>query len=251
MIKKLLLLLVLIPTIGLASEKDQSLEAIIKGLNALNSASIASVLPTVITIDTPLTFMGADNQGWEAIIQGLATLKSGDVVTFNVTGFGGEVIEGNRVVNAIVEAEKRGVTVNMDVVGPAYSMHAYITLFADKVILESNGGLMFHEMSSQETFLRLIPYRVTSLDPASRQLEIYFLHQGLLTQRLTKEDVDAILDGKDVYKTRYLDRIRTDIVEDDLGAINVIESILILLLKIVSAVIVVGLLKRVYNKARG
>lgn len=240
MIKRLLMLLVFIPGLAFAGE------------NAISFlVPMTATIPITITVDTPETFMGEDNVTWDMIIDGIKRTEKGQTLVMKVQGFGGQVTEGNRLVNAMVDAEKKGVTIVADIVGPAYSMHAYMALFASKIILEPNGSLMFHAMATSDSFLGLISFHNTTLDPATETLVNYYNNQALSRGVLTKSEISAILNGKDVYKTTIDHRIITVIVEDDEGTWSIVEQSLMLFIKIVIVIFILGLGKRLYNKVRG
>jgi ATP-dependent protease ClpP protease subunit len=100
-----------------------------------------------ISIDVPQTFLGIDNLTWEQIAK-IMRETTAETIILRITGYGGEVMTGNVVIRAIEDAQKHGKQVIMDIIGPSYSMHAYITCFANKVVMRDGAALMFHQGAS-------------------------------------------------------------------------------------------------------
>lgn len=154
--------------------------------------------------NTPYTFMDSDVDSWEEFATSLLkTNYTPDAnIVLKVSGYGGDMMTGNRVVQSLIDAEARGLKVHMDVVGPAYSMHAYLVCFGSDYKIESGGTLMYHQVFGVSTaFFGLIQYKEFALDPASEVTEEYMLNTCIAKGILTQDDKKNILNGKEVYIT--------------------------------------------------
>ncbi len=124
-------------------------------------------VPTAIIVDVPYTFMDSDIAVWDQYSSDLV-VKNIDIWLFRDTGYGGVTLVVNKFMQSIYVAQKMGHTVLIEIVGPAYSGHAYIACAADKVIFDPGSSLMFHSAGREVEYLHgLITYVDSTVTPSS------------------------------------------------------------------------------------
>ena len=198
-----------------------------------------ALTPTAIVLDVPETFQ-SDDPVWLKYGQALREMPI-DHWTFRITGYGGSVMDANRFISSIEDAQKQGKTVDMDVVGPAYSAHAIITCYADNVNLREGASLMFHSVSYvNSVFFGLIQYGESNIDTATSAVQDRIFNQCVKKGILSKEDVAFIKNDGDVTLSKIDGKIVTTYSADpDRKSILVKEltSILVALGLLVSIIV--------------
>jgi hypothetical protein len=214
-------------------------------------ATAAPPVPTIpaliqeLSIDVPPVITGSDPFFVKlgAFLNGSLAPKS---ITLKITGVGGEAMVGNKFIRDIISAQEKGVSVNMRVVGPAYSMHAFLVCFANKVTLDDGATLMFHSVYVMKTHLfGLVHIRDTSLDPASEASQDFFLNKCKEVGRLTDADIKVIKAGGDVFISHEGNRIVTTHVSVDECLEGTIEEILDIVLAVALGLLLIAAIKRI------
>lgn len=156
---------------------------------------------TEVVLTTPDTFLPQDYAFWDNLI---LVLKSGEIksLVLNVRGQGGSIDKQFAVSRAIEDAQKQGIKIHMNVIGPAYSAHAFLTCYVDKkdLTIEPGAGLMFHQAYGFGDFIfGLISYKSTSLDPLQQNMINYTYKKCIENGELTQLGVDSVNAGKEIY----------------------------------------------------
>lgn len=214
-----------------------------------DEAPFISPPPKDITVAIPKTFyVLEDVQLFEKISFNLRHTKELDIgkVTFLVQGQGGVALYGQELMKAIKAAQENGAIVNMRVIGPAYSMHAYITCVANKVELEDGAAVMFHGIATQNSFLYgLIQYEDRNQDPSTVAEQDWFFRECKKTGRLNDEQITAIKEGKTVTIARFDNELVTTIESSDDGYFAAANQLLEALIAASLGLVIVGLAKRI------
>lgn len=160
----------------------------------------ATAEPTpVISVDTPITFMDGDIDYWEKAGETIRDNPNIDL-TLRVSGYGGDVMAGERFIKNLLDAEQHGAKIHMRVVAPTYSMHAMLVCAGTDWSIEEGATIMFHEMAGYNSaLLGLIDYESTASDPAFENTQNFLLDMCISKGLLTPEDKANILQGKEVY----------------------------------------------------
>lgn len=156
--------------------------------------------PQVISVNVPDVFDENTNAVWDVIAAALPNLGPSVEIHFLVQGFGGVVYEGNKVIQAIKDAQKNGTRIVMDVIGETYSMHSYMTCYGDEVRMRPGSLLMFHSIARNMTidFFPGLPSLSIKLNEDSSQQEIW-LQQCVNKHILTPQMAQDVLNGREVY----------------------------------------------------
>jgi len=210
----------------------------------INITAVKPIDPPLI-LDVPNTFIGDDNAVWDVYIGGLRKTSATNII-FRVQGYGGSVMEANGFIQAVNDATAAGKDITMDVIGPAYSAHAFIVCAGKHVILREGSTLMFHAASFVRSYLfGMVEYMDSSKDPATEALQNRILNQCIKNGILTVLDVKYILADGDVnlsmvnnklLKTYNVDVDRTTKLWSDLAMLVFLLSIIL---------IFIGLAKRI------
>lgn len=122
----------------------------------------------------------------------LRKCSPGELVNVYINNYGGNLHTGIDLINAIKASHAQVV---MHITGPIYSMAPLLALQGDKIKLENNSFMMFHDYSSfemgkgSEIEAHVKHYRKFALDCFSQWCKGF----------LTKKEIDTILAGKDLY----------------------------------------------------
>lgn len=179
--KRLLALLLMVSSVAFA--------------NIQAPASLSNI-PNVVV---PIMFTVPEWDQWNQLGQNMATTQLPEVRLI-VQGFGGIVFIGNTFIRQMQAAQSKGLKVDMEVVGPVYSLHAMLICFADNLMIDEGVTLMYHGISVQ-TSLFGIPYNNFDLTPDMQAQEQYFIDACVNKGILTQEDIDHIKNKDDVYIT--------------------------------------------------
>lgn len=137
------------------------------------------------------------------IVQVLGDADKGDTVLFHLAGYGGSVESGERIINAVTATKA---LVTMQVEAPVYSMHAFIAVSGNKLVIQPFTYMMFHNSSA----INVDCSQAEGIDrnETNEQHCIHYVNAHLsnvykfIYERatiLTPEEKQEILDGKDVY----------------------------------------------------
>jgi hypothetical protein len=78
-------------------------------------------------------------------------------------GFGGDLFVVRDLGRAILQAERNGNDVTMRIVGLAASGNAYIACYANHIVMDNGGSLLFHDAGGEASlFLGFLTYRETA-----------------------------------------------------------------------------------------
>lgn len=198
-----------------------------------------------LVLDVPEVFDYAIADAWTDIQNKMLTTTAKNIV-LNISGFGGYTNLGNKFTRAIQASQALGKKVTMVIVGPSYSLHAFITCYADKIVILPGAALMFHTPYTISTHLfGMITYRDTTLDPASEASYLTTLELCQAKTILSKEDIANISDGKDVTIANVDNTIVKVVSPDDLSLASTISNIAVVILYAASFLVLVGLIKRI------
>lgn len=168
-------------------------------LEAPSVPQLPNIAEDTIYINTPKTFMGQDIEAWSLLGAALVQTAQKNIVLY-ITGVGGAGLSGQNFISLLQEAKATGHKIEMRVVGPAYSMHAFITCFASKLTITQGSFLMFHNGSVSVSLLHgLIKYQDASPDVDMIIMQNYWLKQCEQSKVLTPEDSKIIRNGGQVY----------------------------------------------------
>ncbi len=195
-----------------------------------------------VTVVVPQTFTGNDLIVWEAIDNALRNTPF-SIINLEIQGFGGDVFEMNKFIQSVKYAQARGKIINMIVVGPSYSAHAFITCYANKVVLKPEGALMFHQMKQEQSFL-FIRYGTVVTDAAALSLQDAVLDKCVASSRLNKSDVLAILNDSEVTITQKNGEIIKSYFSNSAGPLFVLEQVAKLIATIALGLVLIGLYRR-------
>lgn len=198
-----------------------------------------------LIINTPLSFESEDNQTWDSILEKIQNAKNNQII-LRVQGIGGEMFEGNKVIQTLLNIEKDGKIVTMEVLGPSYSMHAFLTC-AGNIDIKPGGSLMFHQGGSYETtFFGMIPYKNVDLDPSGIELENFFFTLCKEKGVLTNNDIKQILTGGDVTIIKLTDGSYSKIYSrDQADWVMTLYSIAYTIFLLSFILIFIGLIKKI------
>lgn len=233
----LLLILLLVSSFSFA-EGSKDIDSLLKSLSV-------PVPKKVIVFELPPVF-DYSLYAWYADSAELIRVTDATEIDVRVQGYGGSVLLVNQFGQALLDAQAQGKEIVMDVVGPAYSGHAYITCYANKVILRNGGALMFHAAYTIDSyFFGLLTHRNMMQDPASHALNTAMFAQCKKVGRLTDKDIAVIEEGRDVTVARYGDMIVTTYSEDDESTSAFLSQIFALIASVSAIIVVIGLVKRI------
>lgn len=132
------------------------------GLHSIDTSTsnILSIqqLQTLVTqtqssiVDSPPLFTSNFLDQWHELE---STIRDGDKKQYTIRweGYGGMVFFGGEFQQAIVDAQKQGKVINIDVIGPAISMHALSVCYADNVNIRPGASLVFHSIFGEDDSL--------------------------------------------------------------------------------------------------
>lgn len=193
-----------------------------------------------ISIDVPKTFMGMDNLAWDQIAELLRTTGAKNII-LRITGYGGDIMTGNLVVRSIQDAQAQGKKIYMDVIGPAYSMHAYLTCFTQNVQLRDGASLMFHKGAAYgSTFFGFVNYSTPINDQTGKVLESYLYGQCAKIGRLYPADIEQIKKGNAVVVSNEGGSIVTYYTINSFTSLDTISDILLVIAFLAALIVLVG-----------
>lgn len=190
MIKQVLIgiMMLFVSSTSLAIGEEQVLQ--------LLQSTVKPIQADSITLETPLAFF--EPGVWGDLGHQIRDTQA-TKITLRVEGIGGIVLIGQPFIREIQDAQKNGKTINMDIIGPAYSMHAFITCYADKVSVRPGASIMFHSMGQSQSYLfGLVTTKNIKLDKSSEIMQDAFFGQCIKNKILTGADADYIKKGGDV-----------------------------------------------------
>lgn len=234
-----------------------SLSLFIKTALAVEIPIIPSLAPEKsVDLDTPMTFMSAvDVREFGGIALGIRHAQDAGIkrVILRIQGLGGIMLSANNLAHAIQSAQKDGVIIDMEVIGPAYSAHAYITCFSNKTTIEEGASLMFHGAGHGDSILfGLIQFTSRDLDAASKASEQYMLQQCKTKGVLTDQNIVDINNNKEVTISKLDGKLIIDTrdASDSLAKVasEFVVSFMLLLVLIVSIVATVGFTIRLIKR---
>lgn len=120
----------------------------------------------------------------------LRDANENDIVVIHLAGYGGSVLTGTKLVNAIKSSPAH---VHMSVDAPVYSMHALLACAGDTVYIQNRTFLMFH---TYQTRGFLTPEQAETYDAHAYQIMGMCYDKNILT---FNEIVSMIKDKQEVY----------------------------------------------------
>lgn len=243
MIKKLLLLLLLLPSLSLAKEATtQTTEQTIKEVQEMIAP------PQPIVVYTPMSFMDRDIDLWEQVSQQLLNYNGGNqTLKLVVSGVGGDLMVVDRVMDAIERAQAKGLKVEMEASGNVISGHALLMCAADTISMRPNTLVVYHYAGSFTDYF----FGYFTVREVNKSLEAAVIMHNILSKcerkgLLTLEQIKAIEGG---YKVSIvnIDGSVMAIVDADYysGYLYYIQNLAYILFLYGLAVVTVGLFKRV------
>lgn len=150
-------------------------------------------------------------ENFKDVLSLLSQAKSGDTIIFYLIGYGGQVDTTTQLLYAIRTTKATTVAI---VQGSVYSAHAYIAVSMNKMIINPLATFMFHRSSAygresvcdekkgtidrkQDAYKKCMDYLNTMLEQDKNEVIL------TLGPFLTKVELQAILDGHDVYVQGY------------------------------------------------
>lgn len=146
---------------------------------------------STVRLDTPFDF---HNWSQWTSLGSFITRSNYKVYILNWKGVGGDVAIGKDFVEYIKQAQRQGKVIIINLTGDAYSVHAFVTCYADKINNPHNRFLMFHADESTYTHRRYT-YFTTSLSSQFQNC----VNRGILPQA----SLDKMWSGYEVYIDRY------------------------------------------------
>lgn len=183
--------------------------------------------PTLDIPKVPYTFSGDSFEAWRGIEDAINNSAQNQIM-MHISGFGGSTFLGHEVVQIIRTAKAHGKTVEMIVEGPSMSMHALLVCSASSYKLLPGASLMFHNMFSYGEYFggALTLKNKPETNPSMVAMYYEMLLDCVDNKILTKDDVQAILTGHEVYISNlHGETIKTVIA--DPSAIESISSFVI------------------------
>ena len=239
--RKLLFLLLFIPMLAFATTEADTRAMLNKAMDSLT----LTLQPKNLVIETPLTFMQQDFDRWDQIVVQIRAFD-GDQITLLLQGVGGIVFEGNKVIRAIQDYQARGHKVIMHVIGPAYSMHAMLVCFADRVTMDEGSSLMFHSAGLDGSFLfGLIHYKASDPDPASKAMVKYMLDACVTKGILTRQNLSWIAQGNDVTIVHEDQTFYKAFSRDPEGPIDVVSQVITTIVALALGLLIIAIIKRI------
>ena|SRR3990167_1232156 len=134
-----------------------------------------------------------DVDAYFPLLQGLSIARAQDTVVIRVANFGGSLWVGAILFNSIQSSKAY---VIMDVVAPSFSMGAMLACAGKEIRLHPYSMLMYHSGSTQqEGKVSEIQASLNASERLVRKMFAQCLRFGILTQ----EQINEILNGKDIY----------------------------------------------------
>lgn len=150
-------------------------------LTCISATNISSV-----RLNSPSKFF--DNASWNALGQYIVSSHY-SIYVINWRGIGGYVNIGKNFINDIQKAQRQGKRIVFNLVGPAWSVHAFVTCYGDSIRF-SGGYLAFHADAVNGRPVRQSSSYINS------QLAMC-VSRGILTNK----DVQILWAGNEVYKS--------------------------------------------------
>lgn len=210
--------------------------------------SIPALVPIPsVTIELPVLFMPEQAGTWYSIDNALNDVNAPVIINFLVSGYGGIALDGIKFNHAVQAAEAHGATINMEVIGLAASMHAYILCYASKVKLDDGSSVFFHAIAyDTEWFGGALSYRNMSPNVMVSAQQDLMYSQCLKAGLLTQKDIKVIKNGGDVIYTKKDGQIyRSYVKKDPDGPVGLIPQIGKLLLLLSLILVFIGVAKRI------
>lgn len=155
--------------------------------------------------------MGRELKGVRSVANILAlldTAKSGDKITFLITGLGGEV-DTLLAITHEIESTKADVTTK--VIGDVYSAHAMLGLVGKHIILKPSAVIMYHHSSGLRDRLEGNDVCAAQETKARRESCTKYINKHIITldiflqtyvyKYLTIDEIKQIREGGEVYLT--------------------------------------------------
>jgi hypothetical protein len=119
-----------------------------------------------------------------------------------ISGGGGKIHLLNSMLRSIKIAQTNGSKIIAEIIGEAYSAHAFLAIFADEIIFTPGSSLIFHHAAIIHSYLfGLISYRDMRLDSSDTQIQTNLFNQCVSTQLLTNNDIEFMKTGGDIVVT--------------------------------------------------
>lgn len=158
-----------------------------------NEHVFVTVSPQVYNMYNVYLLEQIHSQGhYRELLDLIRCAESGELINIFINNHGGSMSTGIDLINS-VKASNAEIVVH--ITGPLYSMAPLIALQGDKINLENNSFMMFHDYSTlqmgkgSEIEAHTAHFRKFAYDCFSQWTKGF----------LTKKEVDSILEGKDLY----------------------------------------------------
>ncbi|MCK9369680.1 hypothetical protein M0R04_07210 [Candidatus Dojkabacteria bacterium] len=120
-------------------------------------------------------------------------------LTLRISGGGGKIYILDSFLKSITVAQSKGVKIVAEIVGEAYSAHAFLAAYTDKIIFTNNSSLVFHHAAIPRSFLfGLISYRDLHLGQAEMEIQNNMFDQCIRAQILNEDDIAAMRRGSTI-----------------------------------------------------
>lgn len=201
--------------------------------------------PDPLVIAVPEVFMPQTYDQWTEINRQIVNTTAKHI-QIQVQGYGGDIDMGNRFIRALQQAQADGKKVEMIVSGSSYSLHAFITCYADSVALLPGASVLFHQAYSVDSFIfGMINFRNTDLDPPSAVLLQSMFNQCEAKGILTQKEVTEIKAGRDVTVSNVGGTIVRTVSQDEMSIYQTASDIAKVVLYLSILLIIIGVIKRI------
>ena len=199
-----------------------------------------------IVLTTP-TDLDDSSDWWYKFATTLTSSDSGIVpITLRVTGNGGDITTANRTIRAIEDYKSRGGIVNMTVIGPTISAHAFLLCYASNLKFEPYTTATFHGTGVYVSHLfGLITYRSRTDAVEGVVEEQKSLEDCVKVGLLTSADVKSIVTGHRIVLISDRDgNIKKLVLDDfDTGTVNILRYTLDILIYLLVFVVLAWLFR--------
>ena len=160
----------------------------------------------IVISNNPTMILEGDQAVWKQITNRIESLSNSHIV-LKLAGYGGDVVQEAYMVDVIKEAQKRGNTIEIDLVGPTISAFAMMSCYADVVTFKPGSSLLFHSMKSGGS---------RHINPEFQLVQKEQFAQCKSKGFLTPATIEAIIkSGKAVIVTKKDGHYSRKIVEDN------------------------------------
>ena len=189
--------------------------------------------PDPLVLVTPNTFLDQDEADWQELYDKMNSTNAKNII-LQVQGFGGDIIYGNKLINTIRNVQQHNKHVTVDLIGPAISMHAMVSCYADCITFEDGGSLLFHPGGNYHSLVfGYVSWEDYSLTPAEEVLVRSMLMQCRAKGILNSAQIYNILNQSGAYLIwKHNNRLYSERIADPMGVHVIADTIIALIITI-------------------